>query len=611
MNMINLWKALFHPARHPLRRKSPYDNPFGLVAAEVLEYRELLSAAAPAVTLAVQGSNVTLTSTDVNNPTFTVTRSGGSIVVTGANGTLITYGSSAAAIQSVAIANVANLTVGLGTGNDTVTITGLSVSGNITINGQASGIANITIHAGSPAVVIGGSIQANLGSEAVTFGLYGSTNGGGSLKVSGSVNINEAGAGNHQVNIYGPPANNPTGGQLVVTGNVSVVDAGNGISGLHIDDGVTFGGNVSFDNSANTVNADNVQMFSNSNAYGTTSIAGSLTLALSQLVSQNNSVLVQGFGTPLVVTGAASITSGGGADTIQLLNDWFKSTADIATGTILSTSPNLLTIDSSRFDGATTIVMSGPNSELDLGTNLQYGATVFNGRLTVAPNPVYVTDYVNSLGKPVHLVQVGQSSVIFIDSTGHMSLGTFSSSTQMSTPYFPNDVATASSNFSKITWTDGTVWTQTAATTAVTVTRYTNPKGVPVDFIRNQTNQVALVDGLGRSTLGTMLTANTAVTDLYPGDVATISSSEVTWQDGWSWTHTTAVPLSLGLTDVNGTLSHVKMTSATALIGLDGAMRGLTATLRNGTLVWSNGVTWNNFDFNALAALFQMGIGYE
>ena len=610
MKITSLWKSLVQSRRRHLRRQPARGNSFGIVAAEVLEYRQLLSAASPGMTLTVQGSNVTLTSTDINNPTVTITRSGGNVVLTGASGTLITFGSNVAAVQTVAITTVNNLTVGLGTGTNTVTITGLSVAGNITINGQASGIANIAINAGAPNVVIGGSIQANMGSEASTFGLFGSTNGGGNLTVTGSVNIDEAGPANKQVNIYGPPANNPTGGTLTITGSVNILDTGNGISGLHIDDGVTFGGNVSFNNSANTVNADNVQIYSNSFAFGTTSIAGSLTLALSQVTTGNNVVQMQGFGTPLVVTGTMSIVSWGAADNILLANDWFKDTVKIATGTSPSVSQNLVALDGSRFDGATTIFMTGPNSELDLGTNALDGATVFNGGFIAAPNQVYVTDYVNAAGKAVHLVQTGTSSVIFIDGTGHMSLGTFNSPTTMTTPAYPGDVATASKNMSVITWTDGTVWTQAAATTAISVTRYTNAKGVPVDLIQNGTSQVAFIDGLGQVSLGTTVNANTGQSNLYPGDVATISSSNITWQDGSVWTHTTVIPLAIGVSDPNGVVSHVKMTSATTLIGLDGAMQGLTATLVNGALVWSNGDTWNNFTFNALAALFSLGSGY-
>src|SRR5579863_5603450 len=281
--VLRLWKSLIGSPRHRLRRLPANETYLGAVPAEVLEHRALLSSAVvPNVTMTVLGNDITLTSTDINNPTITVTRAGGLVVVTGTNGTLITLGSKFDIAESAPISSVNNLTVNLGTGNDTVTITGLSVTGNITINGQSSGIANITINAGTPNVVIGGSIQANLGSEAATFGVFGSANGGGSLTVNGSINITEAGAGTKQVNIYGPPANNTTGGKLIINGSVGVVDTGNGQSGLRIDDGVTIGGNVSFDNSANTVNADDVQMYSNSNAFGTTSIAGALTISLGQ-----------------------------------------------------------------------------------------------------------------------------------------------------------------------------------------------------------------------------------------------------------------------------------------------------------------------------------------
>ena len=55
-------------------------------------------------------------------------------------------------------------------------------------------------------------------------------------------------------------------------------------------------------------------------------------------------------------------------------------------------------------------------------------------------------------------------------------------------------------------------------------------------------------------------------------------------------------------TDTNGAVSHVQLQSRTTLVGLDGAMQGLTATRLNGKLFWSNGAVWDNFDFNAVNA---------
>jgi hypothetical protein len=107
-----------------------------------------------------------------------------------------------------------------------------------------------------------------------------------------------------------------------------------------------------------------------------------------------------------------------------------------------------------------------------------------------------------------------------------------------------------------------------------------------------------------------MLSPTTATADLYPGDLATLSGTTVNWQDGTVWTQTNTVPLTISFTDTTGSISHVRLTSPTTLVGLDGPLIGLTATRLNGQIVWSNGTAWNGFDFNALNALFEMATGY-
>ncbi len=232
--------------------------------------------------------------------------------------------------------------------------------------------------------------------------------------------------------------------------------------------------------------------------------------------------------------------------------------------------------------------------------------------ITAAPSQVSVFDYVNTGGKAVHLIQTGTTNVVFVDGTGHMSIGKYLSPTQLMTPYFPNDIATISNDFTTITWTDGTVWTLTARTSAITVIDYTNQNGIPVHLVQNGTSQVAFVDGLGRTSLGTMLSPTTAQADLYPGDIATFSNNfnTVTWQDGFVWTQSNTLPLVTTFTDTNGAVSHVKLTSPSTLVGLDGPLQGLTATRVNNEIEWSNGDVWANFDFNVLNAMFEMGTGY-
>jgi hypothetical protein len=246
----------------------------------------------------------------------------------------------------------------------------------------------VAINAASTNVTIGGSINANFGSEAVAFSVFGSfdpaSGGGGNLTVNGSVNVTEAGSGDKQVNLFGPPANNASGGKLFVNGGVTVLDTGNGQSGLRIDDGVTITGNVSFDNSANTVNADTVQIFSNSNAFGVTSIGGTLGLKLSAANYNGDNVVIQGFGAQLVVTGATTINSNGGGDTIRLLNTFFKNTVSVNAGSSPSFSPDTVIVQGSRFDGATTVTTTGAFAALGLGTDASFAPTIFNSTFTAS-----------------------------------------------------------------------------------------------------------------------------------------------------------------------------------------------------------------------------------
>jgi len=242
------------------------------------------------------------------------------------------------------------------------------------------------------------------------------------------------------------------------------------------------------------------------------------------------------------------------------------------------------------------------------GTNNGAGTTT----IAAAPTMLYDFDYVNGSGKPVHLIQTGTNNVIFIFANNVFGVGTFISATQLTTPVAPNDIATISNDFSTLTWQDGTVWTQTALTGAVSLTNATNSNGVPTHLIQNGSSQVAFVDALGRITIGNEVSPGKFVTDLYgPGDAATISGNTVTWQDGTVWNPTGgSVPPTITFTDSNGAAFHVKLTSANTLVGLDGEMAGVTATRQNSQLLWSNGAVWSGFDLNALNALFEMGIGY-
>ncbi|MBS0263405.1 MAG: hypothetical protein JSS02_15795, partial [Planctomycetes bacterium] len=189
--------------------------------------------------------------------------------------------------------------------------------------------------------------------------------------------VTEASAGNKQISLYGPPSGSPAGGKVIIKGGVSVTDTGNGVSGFRIDDGVTITGNVSYDNSKNTVGGNTVQIYSNSNAYGVTSIGGALSLSLSQSPYQINNVTIQGVGSALAVTGAVNIVGAAATDRISLANAWFKGAVTVNTGSSPSMAADVITIDGSRFDSATAVTMTGPYAQLALGTNAAFAATYF------------------------------------------------------------------------------------------------------------------------------------------------------------------------------------------------------------------------------------------
>jgi hypothetical protein len=229
-------------------------------------------------------------------------------------------------------------------------------------------------------------------------------------------------------------------------------------------------------------------------------------------------------------------------------------------------------------------------------------------KISARPSQFTVVDYTNLSGAPVHVIETGSKNVVFVDSRGRMSLGSFSNAMQATADLYPGDVATFVGNV--VVWQDGSVWMKAATPSAqITVTDYTNPDGLAAHVIRNGTANVVFSDSLGRLSLGVFSSATQATADAYPGDVATFTPTTVTWQDGTVWTKTAFPPSTITAMDPNGNVSHLKFLTDTNHVGLDGPMRGLNGGRQDGRINWSNGDVWDNFDFNALNALFEIEQG--
>jgi len=375
MRLKPVWKRLFSVSQGRRRPLAPR-----VAAVESLESRQLLSVGN--YTILKSGTTFTVNATDNNNSGIKVTRSGSNIVFTALNNTQLTYGSSVATTQTIAVGTtgaIAGLTVNLGQGVSSVELEGVSTTGDVKIVGATVGDTVVSVHgtrynssvSTQPTTTIGGALVVDLAGSRGTVNLYGSTNGGGAMAVTGSVNVTANGTGAKQVNIAGPLANNPNGGTLTIGGSVNFLDQGQGTSGLRIDAGVTIAGNVAYDNSLNTSTSSSFQLYSNEAAYGLTSIAGTLDLKLASSVYSGNAVTLDAVGTtPLTITGAASIASGNAADTLYIGNTLFGSTLALGLGSSPAYVNDLATINGSTFTQGVTLTATGPRARLNLGTDL-------------------------------------------------------------------------------------------------------------------------------------------------------------------------------------------------------------------------------------------------
>ena len=389
-----------------------------VAAAQVLESRRLLAAIGNLTLLNTAGA-LSLSSTDINDVEVSIYRSGTNVVFEGGQNTTITLGTSVRATQTISLATANSLTLNLGRGISKVSVEGLSLTGDLRLNNGTNGVTGssiVTVNAGATNTSIGGSIVANLGSTNSIFNLYGSRNFGGSMTVGGSVQITQAGAGDKQVNLAGPLANNPSGGRLTINGDVNVLDTGNGYSGLHVDAGVTIGGGLSFDNSLNTVNGNAIEILSNSQSFGTTSIAKALTLKTSKALYEGSTVQIEAIGTPLAVGGIATIATGSGADVVELRNTRFVNTLALNVGSSPDYARDLMQIDGSTFTLGVTLTSSGSEARLNIGTDLAYAPTVFNSTLSVYMNGPAAEIYLSNAGALVPMF-VAKSNLSLIGGT--------------------------------------------------------------------------------------------------------------------------------------------------------------------------------------------------
>jgi len=175
---------------------------------------------------------------------------------------------------------------------------------------------------------------------------------------------------------------------------------------------------------------------------------------------------------------------------------------------------------------------------------------------------------------------------------------------------------------SNISFSNGQVWTKLD----LPPTWSSSLGGQPAKIIQNGTTTLTLIDEFGASTTAHFTDATHLLAAGAKG-VGTISQGTISWANGDIWsealtltgrknstgkTTITATPTGIAMSDGTNNF-QTQITSSTTVVitvGTPGMPAGLIGTRQNGKIVWSNGVVWNNFDFNALNALFDMATSF-
>jgi hypothetical protein len=223
--------------------------------------------------------------------------------------------------------------------------------------------------------------------------------------------------------------------------------------------------------------------------------------------------------------------------------------------------------------------------------------------------------YTNAMAS---ITQNGVALTFYVGSQS--SSGSLINQSQVRAINFGNAVGTISSG--TISFNNGQVWRKLDLPMNYT----SSLGGGQAQILSNGTTTLTVIDSFGNATTAHF----TDPTHLLSGDakgIGTIDNGTITWANGDVWselltitgskngsgtTTITATPTSLTLSDGTSTV-QARITGPNSIVitsGTSAMPTGLTGTRKNGSVVWSNGVVWNNFDFNALNSLFTMATKY-
>jgi hypothetical protein len=198
------------------------------------------------------------------------------------------------------------------------------------------------------------------------------------------------------------------------------------------------------------------------------------------------------------------------------------------------------------------------------------------------------------------------------------STGSILNPSQVRATNFGSAVGTIAGNV--ITFTNGQIWTKLDLPNV-----YTSSLGGTAQVLQQYNASTGVVTTVFVNRLGQQFngafTDATHVSALGLG-TGTVANGKITWSTGEVWSESitlkgfkgttavtiTATPTQIKMTDGTNTFT-VRLTNAKTIVVIGttaGAQFpvGTTGTRKNGSIVWSNNITWSGFDFNALDSLF-------
>jgi hypothetical protein len=267
-------------------------------------------------------------------------------------------------------------------------------------------------------------------------------------------------------------------------------------------------------------------------------------------------------------------------------------------------------------------------SKITFSAPVPGGSTQWN-LAPLTTSPFTLTNYLNTAnGKTESVIQYGTNAT-FINDAGTWVQGTINGTSVAAALL---GLGTGALNNGVITWTGSTTttWVQsTLQSGVVSASYFYNAANGASEQILFNGSYVIFVNDAGKVAFGTVNLAQTQATVTLGGTayIATANFSgngavgtvkfalaSAPTKTVMTWVQTTTLMPLITLTDTSGATFHIRITSSSTFVVIDG-ITGIPAntigTRITNRISWSNGANvWNNFDINALNALFQMSAGY-